>query len=88
MKPVLFKAKRKDNGQLVIGYHVVVEPIDMPERYRKPKHVIFPIKSKSDLTTKCNWFDKYFYNAIEVKPDTVEVFNGNNKLPIYHLTGK
>lgn len=88
MNDSLFIAKRKDNGQLVVGYHAIVDPVDKPDSIRKPMHVIFPIKSKKEPIIRCNWFNKYFYGAIEVIPNTVKPFNKNNKLPEYHLVGE
>ena len=70
MRDILFRGKRKDNGKWIEGYFVMVNPVDMPIRHRKPKAVIFPIESE------CNWFNKFFYHAIEVLPETVGQFTG------------
>lgn len=70
MRDILFRGKRKDNGEWVVGYYVMVDPVDMPARHRKPKAVIFPERAS------CNWFNKYFYHAIEVLPETVGQFTG------------
>ena len=69
MKERLFRAKRKDTGEWIEGYFVSVLPVDM--KHAKPKAVIFP------KYAKCNWFNKYFYSAVEVDPETVtEVCGG------------
>lgn len=77
MQNILFRAKRKDNGEWIEGYFVMVDPVDTPARIRKLKAVIFPKEAK------CNWFNKYFYNAVEVIPETVgqsfEVFDKHGR---------
>lgn len=70
MREILFRGKCKSTGEWVEGYFVTVDPVDMPNRIRKPKAVIFPIDAK------CNWFNKYFYSAREVVPETVGQFTG------------
>lgn len=70
MKDTLFRGKRKDNGEWVEGYFATVNPVDIPARNRKPKAIIFPNEAR------CNWFNKYFYNAVEVIPETVGQFTG------------
>ena len=70
MRDILFRGKRKGDGKWVEGYYVMVDPVDMPDRIREPKAVIFPVYAT------CNWFNKYFYNAVEVLPETVGQFAG------------
>ncbi len=70
MRDILFRGKRKSNGKWIEGYYAVFDPVDIPDKIRKPKAVIFPVNAK------CNWWNKYFHNAIEVLPDTVGQFTG------------
>ena len=70
MREIIFRGKRKGDGKWVEGYYVMVDPVDMPDRIREPKAVIFPVYAT------CNWFNKYFYNNVEVLPETVGQFTG------------
>lgn len=70
MRDILFRGKRKDNGEWVEGYFAMVDPVDMPIRIRRPKAAIFPTMAS------CNWFNKYFYYVVEVMPETVGQFTG------------
>lgn len=70
MRDILFRGKRKDNGEWIEGYYMMVDPVDMPKRRRTYKAIIFPTYNK------CNWFNKYFYNAVEVLPETVGQYVG------------
>lgn len=70
MREILFRGKQKYTGKWIEGYYVMVDPMDMPAGIRKPKAVIFPVNAE------CNWFNKYFYNATEVVPETVGQFTG------------
>lgn len=70
MRDILFRGKRKSNGKWIEGYYAVFDPVDIPDKNRKPTSVIFPVNAN------CNCWIKYFYNAIEVLPDTVGQFTG------------
>lgn len=70
MRDIIFRGKRKHDGKWIEGYYTLVNPVDMPRSIRKPKSIIFPI------TAECNWFNKYFYHATEVLPETVGQFTG------------
>ena len=70
MREILFRGKQKYTGEWIEGYYVMTDPADAPARIRKPKAVIFSVNAK------CNWFNKYFYNATEVVPETIGQFTG------------
>lgn len=70
MREILFRGKCKSTGEWVYGQYVLVNPVDMPKKYRKPKAVIFPTNAD------CNWFNKYFYSSREVIPETVGQYTG------------
>lgn len=70
MTEILFRGKCKSLGEWLYGQYIQVCPVDMPEKYRKNKAVIFPTNAK------CNWYGKYFYYAREVVPETVGQWTG------------
>ena len=70
MRENLFRGKIKDNGEWIEGYFAMTNPVDMPARHRKSKAVMFPTDAE------INWWEKYFYNAVEVLPETVGQFTG------------
>ena len=69
MREILFRGKNV-YGDWIEGQYVQVLPVDMPKDHRKAKSVIFPTNAA------CNWFDKYFYRAKEVIPETIGEFTG------------
>ena len=69
-REVLFRGKTKDTGAWIMGQYLVINPIDKPEKYRKPMHVILP--SNADV----NWYNKVFLKAWEVIPESVGQYMG------------
>lgn len=60
MREILFKAKRKDNGEWIEGYYV----------YCRKRHYILQVLNKAI------GFDEREYEWVEVDPDTICQYTG------------